>query len=179
LSCLIERCLSVCLSLSVFVCLCLCLSSSVFVCLSVCLSLSVCLCLSVFVCLSLSVCLCLSVFVCLSLSCLVCISTKPIKNHHQILIFLLQRNQGEDEERSRYEKSRIAHAKRIMKPFFLRRLKTEVLTDLPKKSEEVMRIPMNPEQKEAYFKRVADYKKRAKQVCLFLLFFFCLFLSKS
>ncbi len=51
-----------------------------------------------------------------------------------------------------------------MKPFFLRRLKTEVLTDLPKKSEEVMRIPMNPEQKEAYFKRVADYKKRAKQV---------------
>ena len=28
--------------------------------------------------------------------------------------------------RSKYEKDRIAHAKRIMKPFFLRRLKAEV-----------------------------------------------------
>jgi SWI/SNF-related matrix-associated actin-dependent regulator 1 of chromatin subfamily A len=77
----------------------------------------------------------------------------------------LQRNQGEDDERSRYEKDRIAHAKRIMKPFFLRRLKSEVLTDLPQKSEEVMRVPMTQQQQDSYFQRVADYKLRAKQVC--------------
>ena len=32
------------------------------------------------------------------------------------------------ERRSKYEADRIAHAKRIMKPFFLRRLKAEVRT---------------------------------------------------
>jgi SWI/SNF-related matrix-associated actin-dependent regulator 1 of chromatin subfamily A len=64
------------------------------------------------------------------------------------LFLSAQRNQGDDDERSRYEKDRIAHAKRIMKPFFLRRLKSEVLTDLPQKSEEVIRVPMNPQQQE-------------------------------
>merc|ERR1719342_1192454 len=43
----------------------------------------------------------------------------------------------DESERSSYEKDRIAHAKRIMKPFFLRRLKADVLTDLPKKSKNV------------------------------------------
>ena len=76
----------------------------------------------------------------------------------------LQRNQGEDDERSRYEKDRIAHAKRIMKPFFLRRLKSEVLTDLPQKSEEVLRVSMTQQQQEAYFELVSDYKQRAKEV---------------
>ena len=75
-----------------------------------------------------------------------------------------QRNQGDDDERSRYEKDRIAHAKRIMKPFFLRRLKSEVLTDLPQKSEEVIRVPMATRQQEVYFQLVADYKQRAKEV---------------
>ena len=35
-------------------------------------------------------------------------------------------------ERSNYEKDRIAHAKRIMKPFFLRRLKSDVSISWPK-----------------------------------------------
>ena len=51
-----------------------------------------------------------------------------------------------------------------MKPFFLRRLKSEVLTDLPQKSEEVIKVPMIPHQQEAYFKLVGDYKQRAKDV---------------
>ena len=34
----------------------------------------------------------------------------------------------DESERSNYEKDRIAHAKRIMKPFFLRRLKADVST---------------------------------------------------
>ena len=79
-------------------------------------------------------------------------------------LFLFQRNQGDDDERSRYEKDRIAHAKRIMKPFFLRRLKSEVLTDLPQKSEEVIRVSMAPRQQDAYFQLVSDYKQRAKEV---------------
>eukprot|EP00094_Tigriopus_californicus_P011326 TCALIF_10932-PA protein Name:"Similar to smarcad1 SWI/SNF-related matrix-associated actin-dependent regulator of chromatin subfamily A containing DEAD/H box 1 (Xenopus tropicalis)" AED:0.09 eAED:0.09 QI:336/0.88/1/1/1/1/10/119/802 len=74
---------------------------------------------------------------------------------------IFPRNQ-EDNGRSKYEKDRIAHAKRIMKPFFLRRLKSEVLTELPKKTEEVIRVPMLPRQQEIYFNLVSDYKERAK-----------------
>ena len=51
-----------------------------------------------------------------------------------------------------------------MKPFFLRRLKSEVLTDLPQKSEEVIRVSMAPRQQDAYFQLVSDYKQRAKEV---------------
>ncbi|XP_059083286.1 SWI/SNF-related matrix-associated actin-dependent regulator of chromatin subfamily A containing DEAD/H box 1 homolog [Tigriopus californicus] len=76
---------------------------------------------------------------------------------------IFPRNQ-EDNGRSKYEKDRIAHAKRIMKPFFLRRLKSEVLTELPKKTEEVIRVPMLPRQQEIYFNLVSDYKERAKAV---------------
>jgi len=54
--------------------------------------------------------------------------------------------------------------KKIMKPFFLRRLKSEVLGNLPKKSEEVIKVPMTQGQHEAYFKMVAEYKKRAKDI---------------
>lgn len=42
------------------------------------------------------------------------------------------------------------NAKQIMKPFILRRLKEEVLRDLPVKSEEVVHCPMIPEQKKLY-----------------------------
>ena len=68
------------------------------------------------------------------------------------------------DERSQYEKDRIEHAKRIMKPFFLRRLKKEVLTALPAKTEEVIKVPLTKGQHEHYFKLVSEYKKRAKDV---------------
>ena len=51
-----------------------------------------------------------------------------------------------------------------MKPFFLRRLKSEVLTELPKKTEEVLKIPMSRAQHDLYKKLVTDYKKRAEKV---------------
>lgn len=51
-----------------------------------------------------------------------------------------------------------------MKPFFLRRLKADVLTDLPSKTSDVMKIPMVAAQRELYFGKVADYKRRAKEV---------------
>merc|ERR1740129_1574407 len=74
---------------------------------------------------------------------------------------MFPKSQGEG-NRSTYEQERILHAKRIMKPFFLRRLKTEVLKNLPKKTEEVIKVPLTSIQHENYFKMVAEYKKRAK-----------------
>ena len=62
---------------------------------------------------------------------------------------------NEQNERSAYEKDRIAHAKQIMKPFFLRRLKSEVLKDLPTKTSEIVNVPMATNQHEMYFEKVA------------------------
>ena len=76
----------------------------------------------------------------------------------------LQKASGGNDERSKFEKDRIEHAKRIMKPFFLRRLKSEVLTALPAKNEEVLKVPMTQEQHETYFRLVQTYKQRAKDV---------------
>ena len=110
----------------------------------------------------------------------------------------MQKSQ-EQSSRSRYEKDRIAHAKRIMKPFFLRRLKsevgarrrgrgrklvrpfesmkytyvfllslfrlvTQVLTELPTKTEVVVRVPMSQAQYDLYCRLVSDYKERAKAI---------------
>merc|ERR1719427_1666727 len=51
-----------------------------------------------------------------------------------------------------------------MKPFFLRRLKADVLTDLPAKIATVERVPMSTQQAELYFQLVADYKARAAKI---------------
>jgi len=79
-------------------------------------------------------------------------------------MFSLFPKQQDESERSNYEKDRIAHAKRIMKPFFLRRLKADVLTDLPQKIATVERVPMSTRQAEIYYKMVADYKDRAAKI---------------
>jgi len=71
---------------------------------------------------------------------------------------------SEDGSRSSYEQDRIKHAKRIMKPFFLRRLKSEVLTHLPTKTASVEVVPMGQVQHTMYFDRVARYKKRAAEI---------------
>ena len=68
--------------------------------------------------------------------------------------------------RTNYEKDRIAHAKRIMKPFFLRRLKADVLTDLPEKITSLEKVPMSEKQSQIYYKLVSDYKDRAAKVNL-------------
>ena len=51
-----------------------------------------------------------------------------------------------------------------MKPFFLRRLKVDVLTDLPNKVASVERVPMSQRQSELYYQLVTDYKDRAAKV---------------
>jgi len=79
-------------------------------------------------------------------------------------MFSLFPKSQDDSERTRYEKDRIAHAKRIMKPFFLRRLKDDVLTHLPKKTASLERVPMSGRQGELYHKLVSDYKSRAAKM---------------
>ena len=51
-----------------------------------------------------------------------------------------------------------------MKPFFLRRLKSDVLTDLPKKVATLEKISMSEKQSQIYYKLVSDYKERAARV---------------
>ena len=98
-------------------------------------------------------------------------------------MFALFPNTRDSEIRSKYEQDRIQHAKRIMKPFFLRRLKSEVMAHLPKKTEEILKgknfflkfptifqfyffisVPLTQSQHECYFKMVAEYKQRAKDI---------------
>lgn len=64
----------------------------------------------------------------------------------------------EDDSVPTFEKEQIEQAKRIMKPFVLRRLKRDVLQDLPKKTDLVVTVSMVPTQKEHYEQLVASYK---------------------
>ncbi|XP_067289723.1 SWI/SNF-related matrix-associated actin-dependent regulator of chromatin subfamily A containing DEAD/H box 1b isoform X2 [Pseudorasbora parva] len=54
------------------------------------------------------------------------------------------------EEQSSFERDRITHAKLIMKPFILRRVKSEVLKQLPAKEEQVEFCAMSERQQELY-----------------------------
>ncbi|XP_066137472.1 SWI/SNF-related matrix-associated actin-dependent regulator of chromatin subfamily A containing DEAD/H box 1 homolog [Euwallacea fornicatus] len=73
---------------------------------------------------------------------------------------LFQKNSKakEDENVPSFEREQIEQAKRIMKPFVLRRLKRDVLQDLPKKTDLVVTVSMAPTQKEHYEQLVASYK---------------------
>ncbi|KAK9499348.1 hypothetical protein O3M35_002399 [Rhynocoris fuscipes] len=57
-----------------------------------------------------------------------------------------------------FEKEQIELAKRIMKPFFLRRLKADVLGNLPDKTSTVIYCKLHPEQKEKYLELVSEVK---------------------
>ncbi|XP_023012119.1 SWI/SNF-related matrix-associated actin-dependent regulator of chromatin subfamily A containing DEAD/H box 1 homolog [Leptinotarsa decemlineata] len=73
---------------------------------------------------------------------------------------LFQKNSKKDQDDSlpTFEREQIEQAKRIMKPFVLRRLKCDVLKDLPKKTDFIVTVPMVPSQKENYEHLVASYK---------------------
>uniref|UniRef100_W5L7X1 DNA helicase n=1 Tax=Astyanax mexicanus TaxID=7994 RepID=W5L7X1_ASTMX len=62
------------------------------------------------------------------------------------------------EEESSFHKERIAQAKLIMKPFILRRVKSEVLKQLPAKFEKIEMCPMSDAQQQLY----EELWKRAK-----------------
>ncbi|KAG8194241.1 hypothetical protein JTE90_024572 [Oedothorax gibbosus] len=62
-----------------------------------------------------------------------------------------------DTNKNSYEKQRIDHAKRIMKPFVLRRLKKDVLQDLPPKHDETKLCPMVEDQAKKYAELVEKF----------------------
>lgn len=57
-----------------------------------------------------------------------------------------------------FEREQIEQAKRIMKPFVLRRLKCDVLQDLPKKTDHVVEVAMAPTQKEQYANLIKSFQ---------------------
>lgn len=55
-----------------------------------------------------------------------------------------------------------------MKPFVLRRLKRDVLQDLPKKTDLKLEVPMAPTQDEHYKELVKSFKEVNPDVCSLL-----------
>ncbi|XP_048857252.1 SWI/SNF-related matrix-associated actin-dependent regulator of chromatin subfamily A containing DEAD/H box 1A isoform X2 [Brienomyrus brachyistius] len=64
-------------------------------------------------------------------------------------------------EHGSFEKDRIAHAKLLLKPFILRRVKSEVLKQLPAKVEKVELCPMSEKQQKLYSTLLVTLKSSA------------------
>ncbi|KAM6944290.1 SWI/SNF-related matrix-associated actin-dependent regulator of chromatin subfamily A containing DEAD/H box 1A isoform 2-T2 [Lycodopsis pacificus] len=62
------------------------------------------------------------------------------------------------EEQSRFERDRISQAKLIMKPFILRRVKSDVLKQLPAKEDKVESCPMSEKQQVLYQNLFTKFK---------------------
>ncbi|XP_011503442.1 PREDICTED: SWI/SNF-related matrix-associated actin-dependent regulator of chromatin subfamily A containing DEAD/H box 1 homolog [Ceratosolen solmsi marchali] len=67
------------------------------------------------------------------------------------------------EDKPLFEEEQVKNAKQIMKPFVLRRLKVDVLKDLPRKTTEVIVCPMIKEQKDMYTRLVAKFSAEADE----------------
>lgn len=63
----------------------------------------------------------------------------------------------EEEEVPLFEQSQITQAKRIMRPFVLRRLKRDVLKDLPRKTDHTVSCAMSDEQQRKYKELIESY----------------------
>lgn len=55
-----------------------------------------------------------------------------------------------NDSRGTYVQETLKQAKRILQPFFLRRLKADVLQQLPKKTEHTIRVSLTPSQQDLY-----------------------------
>ncbi|CAL7947262.1 unnamed protein product [Xylocopa violacea] len=66
-------------------------------------------------------------------------------------------------EQPLFEQEQVKNAKQIMRPFVLRRLKSEVLRDLPQKTDRVIKCPMLEKQQEMYTNLVAEFSAEADQ----------------
>lgn len=64
-----------------------------------------------------------------------------------------------------FEREQIAQAKRIMKPFVLRRLKRDVLQELPTKTDRMVLCPMTSVQKQKYEELIRSLQNSDGQVC--------------
>lgn len=68
------------------------------------------------------------------------------------------------EGRTQFEKERIRQAKLIVKPFVLRRVKEEVLKELPRKTEELVWCPLTISQEKLYKKFVDSFRHKVNDV---------------
>ncbi|GFR63589.1 SWI/SNF-related matrix-associated actin-dependent regulator of chromatin subfamily A containing DEAD/H box 1-like [Elysia marginata] len=93
----------------------------------------------------------------MSLLCFVMPEIFQGKTDHLKKVFAMITRSSDEKQKSRFERDRIAQAKRIMKPFILRRLKKDVLQHLPKKTETIERCSMTPSQQELYDRLVTKY----------------------
>ncbi|KER22182.1 hypothetical protein T265_09655 [Opisthorchis viverrini] len=62
-------------------------------------------------------------------------------------------------ERSNFEVERLEQAKNLLQPFFLRRLKSQVLDQLPTKTNEVVKVKMTESQSKHYWKLVDRFRQ--------------------
>lgn len=69
-----------------------------------------------------------------------------------------------DGEQPLFEREQVKNAKEIMRPFVLRRLKTEVLRDLPYKKDKIMRCVLTERQQSMYSKLVAQFSAEANEI---------------
>lgn len=68
----------------------------------------------------------------------------------------------EEGGKTQFERQRIEQAKRIMKPFVMRRVKDEVLKQLPSKSDQVIKCPMSDRQAKLYKQLEDSFKREIK-----------------
>ena len=104
----------------------------------------------------------------MSLLCFVMPEIFQGKTDHLKKVFTMI-SRHDEKKKSRFERDRIAHAKRIMKPFVLRRLKKDVLSQLPPKTEHMERCSMLPAQQVS--PRIRSRKKSLPSVIRPTLFF--------
>lgn len=77
-------------------------------------------------------------------------------------LFQNKAKKGEETTSDELEQQQIEQAKQIMKPFILRRLKKDVLSFLPPKKEDIMKIDLTSGQREKYEHLVEEYKTEAR-----------------
>lgn len=80
----------------------------------------------------------------------------PKMTHVEAMFSAASREEG---GRTQFEKERIEQAKKIMRPFVMRRLKDDVLKSLPKKSESVIKCTMTKRQSKLYRELVNSIKR--------------------
>lgn len=78
-----------------------------------------------------------------------------------IFFCFLQKSKDNDNDMTSFEQTQIDQAKKIMKPFVLRRLKNDVLKSLPPKTEDIIRLNLEGSQKEKYTELVQSYSTEA------------------
>jgi len=85
------------------------------------------------------------------------------KQNYVNRIFLPRKNQKESDA---YYTQKIVQARGIMEPFVLRRLKVDVLKELPEKTDEIVICDMTPSQEAKYNSLVDFYRKRREEMDL-------------